>query len=140
MWFKTVTSSIFSSTSSLRALGVAAMAIGLAACGSDPKKVEAPPPETCTDAPGKITIVVGTQDGKQLCNGAVSVNWSDGKESAMKLQPVQHKGKSECGFVVTKAGNASITANGFNDGKASWKAPATCEDRVIEVKMMKSGG
>lgn len=140
MWFKTATSSIFSSTSSLRLLAVAAMAFTVAACGSDPKKAPPPPEATCTDAPGKLTIVVGTKDGKQLCNGNVTVKWGDGKESAMKLQPVQYQGKSECGFVVTKAGKATVTANGFNDGKASWKAPDVCTDGSLEINLMKSGG
>ena len=140
MWFKTVTSSIFSSTSSLRVLAIAAMAVGMAACGSEPKKADPAPAATCTDAPGKVMVIVGTKDGKQLCNGNVTVKWADGKESAMKLQSMEYKGKSECGFTATKAGSATIKANGFNNGSASWKAPATCEERVVEVKMMKSGG
>lgn len=134
MWFKTATSSIFSSMSKV---ALVALAVSLAACGSDPKPAPAEPVAECTDAPGKVTVFVSTTDGKQLCNAETTVTWADGKTSAMKLQPMMMDGKSTCGFTTDKAGKVAVKANGFNPGAASWTAPAVCEDRNINVKLAK---
>ena len=133
MWFKTATSSIFSSMSKV---ALVALAISLAACGGDTKPAPAEPMAAeCTDTPGMVTVLVGTADGKQLCNAETTITWADGKSSAMKLQPIMMDGQSMCGFTTDKAGSVSVKANGFNPGAASWKAPAVCEMRSINVKL-----
>lgn len=136
MWFKTATSSIFSSTFSKIAL--VAIAASLAACGGDKKPAPVEPVVAeCTDAPGMIHVFVGTTDGKQLCDAETTVTWADGKTSAIKLQPMMMDGKSTCGFKAEKAGKVSVKANGFKQGAASWTAPVVCEMRNIQVKLAK---
>lgn len=135
MWFKTATSSIFSSTFSKIAL--VAIAASLTACGGDKKPAPVEPVAECTDAPGMVHVFVSTTDGKQLCNAETTVTWADGKTSAMKLQPKMMDGKSTCGFSTDKAGKVAIKANGFNPGAASWTAPAVCENRNLSIKLAK---
>jgi hypothetical protein len=119
--------------------GIVTLGLGLAACGSDPKPAPAEPEAPkCTDAPGKIFIQVSTVDGASVCGGSTAtVKWGDGKESAVKLQTVEKDGKTVCGFTTDKAGSLTVNANGFNPGAASWKAPAKCEERTIQVKLSK---
>ncbi|MEZ4471241.1 MAG: hypothetical protein R3F60_10650 [bacterium] len=117
---------------------LAAVALLGFGCGSVQDEVKKPEPvaETCTDAPGKVHVILTNDAGAAICRAEAAMslqNGQEGSQSARNLGEVD--GKKMCGFVFDAAGSATIKAPGMGEAKVSWSQPGKCQTNEVKVTL-----
>jgi len=116
---------------------LAAVALFGFGCGSvqDETKKAEPAKAECTDAPGKVFIVLMNDAGKSVCNASAEMELANGQKGSKNAGALDGAGDGACGFEFGPGGSATVKAAGFGPKTVSWDQPAKCQTNTIKVTL-----